>query len=422
MRVQLAWTMLAEVVVMVSGVLLLKLAADLLGPLGFGEYTLTRRAIGLMYLPLVLGLGIAAPRYIAIARAGALPGHSGRTFAAAALLVGMTPPVVAVFLLNASPATASLMLFGTTSLEHLVRPASLALAGIALHSMVYAVYRGRSEMSFANAMQVVSLGAVPVAVFLMVERNAAAVLEATGVAWIGVSTIALLALALREQHEDRGTAGIRDHLSLLIKFGLPRVPGEFALVGLFAIPALIAVRFDGVVSAGQFSAAMSLVTIFSGAFTPIGLVVLPKASAMAAIGDIPGVRSLTTRILIAGMLIAGVGVLLGEIAIPPLVAWYFGAAFLPAVPVFRVCLLAALPYVAYVLLRNVLDALDVRAVNSRNLLIALAMLLLLCLFRPTVMWMAASLVASMSLLGILTLRETWLRLQSPSPPPLAVAA
>ncbi len=422
MRVQLAWTMLAEVVVMVSGVLLLKLAADLLSPVGFGEYTLSRRAIGLLYLPLVLGLGIAAPRYIAIARAGALPGHSGRSFAAVAIFMGMIPPVVAVALLNASPATASAVLFGTTSLVHLVRPASLGLAGIALHGMVYAVYRGRAEMGLANTMQVVSLGIVPAAVFLLVERNAAAVLEATGVAWIVLSSVALLMLASREWREERGTAGIQEHLRLLLKFGLPRVPGEFALVGLFAIPALIAVRSEGVVSAGQFSAAMSLLTIFSGVFAPVGLVMLPRASAMAAIGDIAGVRALTARILTAGMMIAGVGVLLGEIAIPPLVAWYFGPVCLPAVPVFRVCLLAALPYVAYVLLRNVLDALDVRAVNSRNLLVALALLVLLCLFRPTVMWMAASLVASLSLLGILTLRETWLRLRSPSGPPVAVAA
>ena len=72
MRVQLAWTMLTEIMVTISSILLLKLAASLLGPVGFGEYALTRRAIGLLYLPLVMGLGIAAPRYIAIARSGAM--------------------------------------------------------------------------------------------------------------------------------------------------------------------------------------------------------------------------------------------------------------------------------------------------------------------------------------------------------------
>ena len=63
MRAQLTWTLITELVVMAAGILVLKLAAQFLGTVGFGEYTLSRRAISLLYLPLVLGLGIAAPRY-----------------------------------------------------------------------------------------------------------------------------------------------------------------------------------------------------------------------------------------------------------------------------------------------------------------------------------------------------------------------
>ena len=38
MRVQLAWTMVTEILVTILGILLLKLAASLLTPAGFGEY------------------------------------------------------------------------------------------------------------------------------------------------------------------------------------------------------------------------------------------------------------------------------------------------------------------------------------------------------------------------------------------------
>ena len=65
MRTQLAWTLITELAVMTASILVLKLAAQFLGVVGFGEYTLSRRAIGLLYLPLVMGLGIAAPRYVA---------------------------------------------------------------------------------------------------------------------------------------------------------------------------------------------------------------------------------------------------------------------------------------------------------------------------------------------------------------------
>lgn len=412
MRVQLAWTMLAEIAVMISGILLLKLAAQFLDPAGFGEYTLSRRAVGLLYLPLVMGLGIAAPRYIAIAMAGALPEHSASSFAFAALICGMLPPLVVAALMNIDQNAASAVLFGDTSLVELVRPASIALVGIALHSMVYAVYRGRGEMAFANVMQVVSLGLIPVAVFLLSERDAAALLGATGVAWIVASAVSLLFLIGRLLKTGERFAHPRKHAGVLLRFGLPRLPGEFALVGLFAIPALLALRAQGVVAAGQFSAALSLVTIFSGAFTPVGLLVLPRASALAAQGNIAGVRRIAGRVLLVGTVVAVCGVIVGQVVLAPLIQWYFGAAFLPAVPVFRICLIAAIPYIVYVLLRNVLDALDVRAINSRNLLMALTMLAILCLVRSTIMWMALSLVVSLSFLSILTLRDTYNRLKT----------
>ena len=74
------------------------------------------------------------------------------------------------------------------------------------------------------------------------------------------------------------------------------------------------------------------------------------------------------------------------------------------------CLLGAIPYVIYVLLRNILDALDVKAINSRNLIISLALLLVLCWLRTDIMSMSVSLLVSLTVLGCLSLWETQLRL------------
>jgi O-antigen/teichoic acid export membrane protein len=422
MRVQLAWTMLTEIVVTLSGILLLKLAASMLGPEGFGEYALSRRAVGLLYLPLVLGLGIAAPRYIAIARTGTMPGYSDGAFALATLTAGLIPPLAIAALLNLAPAWSATLLFGTSSLEGLVAPASIALAGIALHSMVYTVYRGRSEMGVANLMQLVNLGIVPVAVFAGGQRSAPAVLALTGAGWLGVSSVALAHVLYRERAGLSGLATMRRHLDVLLRFGIPRVPGEFALVGLFAIPALIAVRAHGVVPAGQFSAALSVLGMLAGAFAPVSLVVLPRASAQAATGDIEGLRRLVRKILGGGILLAATGVIIGEILIPPFIQWYFGPAFVAAIPVFRACLIGAVPYAIYILMRSILDALDVKAVNSRNLIIALVMTTGLCLYNSSLMWMSFSIVASLTLLGALTLRDTWSRLRAPSTVSSPIAA
>jgi O-antigen/teichoic acid export membrane protein len=411
MRVQLAWTMVTELLVTLSGILILKLAADLLGPAGFGEYSLSRRAIGLLYLPLVMGLGVAAPRYIAIARAGAMDGFSESAFATATLTAGVLPPLAIALLLNIAPSAGATLLFGTSSLSHLVPPATIALAGIALHSMVYAVYRGRSEMRFANTLQIIDIAIVPVFAFLVAPASAASVLTVTGGAWLAVSAVALLHVLYRERAEWRGLATMKQHLGVLLRFGLPRVPGEFALVGLFAIPTLLAARTHGVVAAGHFSAALALLTMAAGAFAPVGLVILPRASAQAATGDLPGLRRLVLRILVGGILLATVGVVIGELLIPPFIEWYFGTGFLPAIPYFRAILLGTIPYAVYILMRSILDAVDVRALNSRNLIVSVCVVVILCLVNRSLMWMSGSIVASLVLLGVLTLRDTYAKLR-----------
>lgn len=414
MRVQLAWTVLTELLVTACGILVLKLAASTLGPAGFGEYALSRRAIGLMYLPLVMGLGIAAPRYIAIARAGALENFSESAFATATLTAGVVPAVVVALLLNLQPGWSAMALFGTTSLAPLVPSASIALAGIALHSMVYAIYRGRSEMIFANSMQMLNLGLIPVSVFASGKGPAASIIATMGFRWLIVSGIGLLHVLYRERGEWPGIHSVREHLRVLLRFGLPRIPGEFALVGLFAIPSLIVVRAHGVVAAGQFSAALSVLTMASGAFAPVGLVLLPRASAQAATGDMAGLRRLVLRILGGGILLASLGVLAAEVLIPDFIRWYFGPAFVPAIPIFRTCILGTIPYVVYILMRSILDALDVKAVNSRNLTITLVMIVALSLINSSTIWMSSGIVASLTLLGILTLRDTYVRLKAPA--------
>jgi O-antigen/teichoic acid export membrane protein len=182
------------------------------------------------------------------------------------------------------------------------------------------------------------------------------------------------------------------------------------------------VRAHGVVAAGQFSAALSVLGILAGAFAPVGLVLLPRASAQAATGDIEGLRRLVLKILISGILLAATGVIIGEILIPPFIHWYFGPAFAAAIPVFRACLIGAVPYAIYILMRSILDAVDVKAVNSRNLIIAFVAATGLCLFNTSLMWMSFSIVASLTLLGALTLRDTWSRLRTASTVSAPIAA
>ena len=50
--------------------------------------------------------------------------------------------------------------------------------------------------------------------------------------------------------------------------------------------------------------------------------------------------------------------------------------------------------------------------NSRNLIVTLCVVIILCLVNRNILWMSFSLVASLTLLGGLTLRDTFVRLRA----------
>ena len=155
------------------------------------------------------------------------------------------------------------------SMTRVVPAAALALGGLATHGLVYAVFRGHGQMHLANALQLLNNGFVPVTAFFLAPHDAAAVLALTGVAWLAISGSALVALLFREKRDAVAARSVGDHLRMLLRFGIPRIPGEFALVGLFALPALIALRANGVVAAGHFSAGLSVYLWFPCVSAPI---------------------------------------------------------------------------------------------------------------------------------------------------------
>ena len=62
-----ASTLFAEGVVLIGNLLTLKLAFLVFGAQGFGEFAIARRAMNLIGFPMLIGLGISLPRFVAIA-------------------------------------------------------------------------------------------------------------------------------------------------------------------------------------------------------------------------------------------------------------------------------------------------------------------------------------------------------------------
>lgn len=397
-------TFLTEFAVLAAGILVYKLAAGRLGVDGFSEYAVSRRTVSLIQPAVVVGLGVGIPRYVALASAGARPKSVDAYFAAGAAIL-----VVAVVVLfagmNLLENVCSSLFFGSPRYRHLVFPISAMVAGLTLHTACYGYYRGKLSMVRANGLQALNRGVVLLLAFAF-GTTANQVLLATGIGLSGVSVVFLF-LILRRMEWDVPEILIcgRD----LIHYGVQRVPGDFGMAALLALPVVFVAHLSGLREAGHVAFGISLLSMAGGFFAPIGLILLPKATRLLTERNFPLFRNYVMKIQWVTFAVSLAGVLFYEVFADGIIRIYLGQPFDGLVGVTRVIMGGGIAYAIYVALRSIVDAYHVKAVNTINILLSLCVFLGTSLggyaLSGTGTFVLPGFLMALFLLGALTFRE-----------------
>jgi O-antigen/teichoic acid export membrane protein len=392
-----------ELVILGCSLVALRLAAVYWGPTGFGEFVLFRRNIGLLSLPLSLSVGLGITRYVAIAVA---TGRSERAYSVAALLLVLGTLSIAAIIVLLWPAATAALLFGSSRYITLAKALVLAVSGLVLHGVAYGIFRGRLDMRSANILQFINIALVPLLVFLLPGLTVVLAATFIGGAWIVVA-LGGLWLGLNVERGQMNAEEVRSAARDLLHYGLPRVPGEFALSALFSLPVTAIAHLGGVARAGFLGFSISLLTMIASAFTPLGLIMLPSIAALISRGEVAELRRNSFRVTALCLACTMLGVVLLELLTPIVVVYGLGPDFAEAIPVVRLVLLAAVPYVCYVVLRNVLDAAHTRPINAKNLLIGLVIFAVIAFSTGSSGAVPLAFVAAVTCVGILTAYDSW---------------
>lgn len=396
-------TFATEFAVMLSSFLALKLAAVYWGPSGFGEYVILRRALALMYLPVLCGMSLAVTRYVSIARSGGQ--GSEATYAGGAALVTLATSLgfMAGAILLRGPM--STLVFGAPDYRDAIAAMSVAVMGLALHGVAYGIARGRFALGRANLLQGLNLALVPLVVFLIPGQSIPRIVGLTGGIWVVVSGAVIARQLLAAPGSSWRGSHLWLHIRQLLGYGLPRVPGEFALGALFMIPVTLAAHRAGVTEAGFLGLGVTVLGMIGAMFAPLGSVLLPAVTTMLIREGQAAVRRHTIRLMLVSVGLAMVVVAGLELLMPWLIREFLGDAFLPAIRVVRIVCLAGVFQVLYVILRNVLDAVETSPLNAKNLTIALAVFLAGGWFGQDAAGIAGAFALSVALLGVLTVLD-----------------
>ena len=393
--------LLVEFAVLLLGLVALRLAATM-GTDAFAEYAIGRRALQVLAFPVLMGVGVAIPRYVA---ADLSPtADRARVLLGAGLMIVLPVMAFAAIALIVAGDRFQSLLFGPESGASMTFPVTLGVAGLCLHVLAYAYFRGLMRWRSTAVLQVVGVGLVPIVALLGARGTPERAVLLTGVGWIAVSGAVLLGV-LRGGHMS--PAELRPAVTQLLRFGVPRVPGELALFALFAVPVFLVANTQGLAAAGYLSLGLSVLSLATSMYSSLGVVLLPYVSRLAAAGNERGAQSVVARTLAGGVMLAAVVALVSVPLVPYATQRYLGGGFLEAVETVRVLLWATVPYVVYAILRNPLDALRAWPHNSVNLVLAVLVISALIWWGERVVTPAQAVFAGLLLLAGGSLVSWW---------------
>jgi O-antigen/teichoic acid export membrane protein len=365
-------TGLTSILSTVAAVAMIRVLAGQLGPDEFGAYSLARRTLGTLVPIATMGVGIALPRYVATAS----DELASSRYLVAALLLGTAPSVAILIAGTVASGPLTHLIFRAEAYRSLFRATLWLTLGNSVYGALYAYYRGLNRMQMANLWQaaVVAGGPLVVAALFAGSGRAdlivalCAVLMLCAAAPLGIETIR--AVIVWKRHAVSQYA-----FEQIARYGVPRVPAGFALAGLFAVGPFLAPYFASLREAGYLAAGQGVLMAAEAGMAAFGLVALPKVARMVADGRHAEVREAVQHVVAAVLHLGLFAVLQGLLWADEIVLGLLGPRYREAIPILRLLLIALMPYLTYVVLRSILDAVEDKAINTFNLLVSLGVCL-----------------------------------------------
>lgn len=391
-------TYLTEGLSMVGMVLAYRLAAQV-SKQDLDIYVIVRRTVSFVFPVILMGAMVGLTRFVAMS--GSSERQLGYLRGALYWVVPLGLLVWGASALFARPLAWAI--FGSEARADLMSPLGLMTVGISLHGVAYGYLRGMRSMVAANTVQLMVLAIAPCAAFVIFQEMVD-VLWATGITWVVAPLLSIMPGLLAPAKEK-----MRKERSELLRYGLPRVPGDIALGALLTVPGYVALRTYGLDLSGEVGFGATLLNLAAAAFSPVALLLLPAASGQLAAGDHAGLErriGRMTRVIFA----ASLALMLGfELLSAPLLELYLGPTGANYLWMSRLIFIGALPFAYFNGMRSVLDAYFHTPRNGINLMMTFLLLLagsLVHLLIPTPRsTMGVVLVLSMLYLGWATWRD-----------------
>lgn len=396
------WTTLSSFVVMLGMVLTISILARTLGPEQFGAYSLARRFISFVIPFTTFGLGITLTRYLAIAGNDELKG----AYIHSASLIYIIIAIFSVLLGLIFNKQLILLVFRDLGYSQLYYLSLLMIVGMSFYMLLYSYYRGTDQVTKANSWNALLVGISPLFIAMLTfygVRLETIFLLMGLVYFFTIGPIVLIFKKLNVILLQLKRIQIKE----MLVYSTPRIPGQMFFTGLMAIGPFCAPYFGSISDAGLIAIGQSIFRVMQFTVAGFGFAALPKVSEIFAKGNQSSLESKINDLLemiLQGSLLL---VVLCFVWTDVIVSIWLGDKYANAVPIIQIFLFSLCPYLLYVMLRSIIDAVEVKAYNTMNTMIALVVAFSVTFILGSLGWgvtgIAIGSSAGFAALGLLTM-------------------
>lgn len=396
-------TTITSIATVLSFIFVTRLLADGLGPEGFGSYSLARRIIATLEPLSTFNMGIAISRFTAIDR------KKGHGYLFSGLLFGLCSSTVLLGLAFIFRGQLTHLFFQNENYMTLLLFTFILILGYSCFVILYGFYRGMGKIWQANIWQLALIAIVPLIIAKKYAYSATADTIMLIYAFSFAAVIIPISYYLVRSFKVNGMRIIKvSYIKELFNYGFFRIPGFFVYAGILSIAIFLSPHFGTLKSAGYIAIGLAVLKVTEGGIDSFGRVILPRASQFFASGKTvflkERIKDMVNFIFHIGLYTTLHIMLWSDIIVP---IW-LGAQYKEAISTVNIFAVSITPFLAYSMLRVIVDAIEVRAINARNIYISFGVTMIACLIFAVsglgVTGLALGTAMGIFTLGALTLR------------------
>ena len=345
-----------QILVLFMGLILLRIMATALSKEYFGIFMIIRRIIAIGAGLITLNLGVGLARYVSYKK------ESEKEFLNVSLLTTTFLSLLTIIIFSFFSIPLSKVFFNASNYSILVPLLGFYLFSFGILNIAYAFFRGRQNMDRANMMQFLYyLSPVILALILWgTFKNHYSKILVFYYSLFSLVGILLTSAYIKNNISFSLFRKIKKNIHLsknLFFYSISRIPSVFFLTLAFGIPVFFAAHKISLEAAAFVGIAVSVVRLMEIFVTPFNLLFLPKFAEIKRNHNPQEIKhkvSIVVDFIISALPVFAV---LGYGLAKYIVIIFFGHKYMDTVPIVSLVILFSVFYVAYALLRGILDGL-----------------------------------------------------------------